>query len=1171
VAKILTIKTLAEPSLIGREHELKELDDFLQSAAKGNGLTVFLSGEAGAGKTRIVTTFLQDANRKGTTILGGGCLGNVNVPYFPFVQAFDTYFGVNQEEEITEGIQQPQMQPSMNIPINSPVASNIIQWLSGPQPHTINEPMNPQVWRDRTFVAIAKTLHSISQSGPIILFLEDVHWADSATLGLLHYLSKVISNERILILATYRSEELTVDKEGRPHPLIESLQLMKRENVIREIPLKRLDAQEVNEIAESMIQGKIDATIAARIAQESQGNPLFVVETLKMLKERGALIFQDNTWQLGTQQIGIPSKIKEIILSRLAPLKLSERRILDAASVIGDIFDIELLASVLKQDSLDILENLNTIAQSTGLVNSKQDTYAFDHSKSRETLYEEIPSPLKKGYHARIAEKLEASNNNGRKRNSEIAYHYSQAGNNEKALVYSMEAGKDALARFSNTEAVSYFKIVLNIVGDLPQYSNEKLAALEALGDAYCANSMFEEATKTYQNLASLATGATTQRAYNKAIKASLVRADNKALFRLIQEASQVPIVDEFEAGKLTYHKGFLLWGAGKLEEALEICSGAVKILEDEYRLWDVAQALNGVGILYILNNKLEEGIAAYLRSNELATELDDYLLQENNYQASGQLCIVNCGTVEEGKALLLRAINIAEKMADYNKLAETTTVLSWTDEALGNFQEAIQNTLKAEEYAKKTDSQRVLGMVYSGLTREYVMVGDLEKAEYYCNKLLSLPELILAIPGPQGYQSVAVFMTAKGKLKEAAEYFEKQNQVRRLRTPGTEVRFRRHYAMYLEKLGRIEEANRLREEANKIWKGLRERFDRADLQAYAMAPTKITVDNTFEARLYLTNPSRTHYQVVSIQDLVPSGLVAEKIAPQTTDCTQGIVLVEPTVEPFTAKAIRVTLRAPTVGTFTLTPRATYTDNMGQTKTCIAPSITITVASPQPSHEVAANRVRTGTPEVDQLLFGGLPQGSSIILSAAASEEREQIMMSYLQFGSQEGQASLIISCNSETIEGLAGKPNVYCIACNQQASSSVNNVCKLEGVENLTNIDIALTKYLRQISQTGKAQRACIQIISDVLLQHHAQVTRKWLTNVLSNLKSKGFTVLATLDPTMHPSDEAQAIVSIFDGEVQIAEKETAEGLQRIVRVRRLYGHKYKDQQLVLTHFGKR
>jgi predicted ATPase len=360
----------------------------------------------------------------------------------------------------------------------------------------------------------------------LILFLEDIHWADSASLGLLHYIAKVIRSERILILATFRSEELNVDEEGHPHPLVEALQLMRRENLFEEVRLQGLDNQNIGKVAESMVNGSIDPQLAKKLAEESQGNPLFVVESLRMLHERKSLFQDNNQWRLAVDELGIPSKIKEIILRRLGTLKLSQRRVLDAASVIGDKFNIELLGAVLKQDSLEVLETLNFVAQSTSLVCCEKDYFRFDHAKSRETLYEEIPLPLQKGYHSRIAEKLEASAKGEDLPLSEMAYHYAKAGNQEKALKFSMAAGKEALSRFSNNEAIAHFKYVLDTIGEAPEHSNERLLALEGLGDAYQANSLFKEAAKIFELLASLATGITKLRAFNKAMGATFVVGD---------------------------------------------------------------------------------------------------------------------------------------------------------------------------------------------------------------------------------------------------------------------------------------------------------------------------------------------------------------------------------------------------------------------------------------------------------------------------------------------------------------------------------------------------------------------------------------------------------------------------------------------------------------------
>ena len=153
--------------------------------------------------------------------------------------------------------------------------------------------------------------------------------------------------------------------------------------------------------------GVYSQSFSEKLAAESRGNPLFVVESLRMLNERKSLVQENKQWRLAVDELGIPSKIKDIILRRLSRLKYAQRRVLDAASVIGEEFNVELLSTVLGQDSLDVLETLSLIAQSTSIVLDAGDYYRFDHARSREVLYEELSTSLKKGYHNRIAEKLE--------------------------------------------------------------------------------------------------------------------------------------------------------------------------------------------------------------------------------------------------------------------------------------------------------------------------------------------------------------------------------------------------------------------------------------------------------------------------------------------------------------------------------------------------------------------------------------------------------------------------------------------------------------------------------------------------------------------------------------------------------------------------------------------
>ena len=129
------------------------------------------------------------------------------------------------------------------------------------------------------------------------------------------------------------------------------------------------------------------------------------------------------------------------------------------------------------------------------------------------------------------------------------------------------------------------------------------------------------------------------------------------------------------------------------------------------------------------------------------------------------------------------------------------------------------------------------------------------------------------------------------------------------------------------------------------------------------------------------------------------------------------------------------------------------------------------------------------------------------------------------------------------------------------------SNIFKLAGIENLTDIDIALTKVFRTLKHSpADPKRICIEIISDVLLQHHAVTTRRWLNALLSTLKSKGFTVLGVIDPRMHPPEEAQAILSLFEGEISIVEKETPQGTKQTLRVKRLSNQKFIDNELAIS-----
>jgi pentatricopeptide repeat protein len=1177
---LLKAGVLAEPVLVGRERELEELESFLNSTVEGKGKTVFISGEAGSGKTRLVTEFLNRARKQGVTTLTGWCLSNAAVPYFPFFEAFNAYFSGERVEESTIASRQPpESQAKAYKPKRvGPEEFEVTTWLMGPaQAEKLGKPqaISPQVWKDQTFAAVAKTLAAISTQKPIILFIDDVHWADSASLALIHYIARAMNSERVLLLATFRSEQLTADAEGRPHPLVETLRLMKREDLFAEIKIANLSQNDVSELAENMLAGELHRELAAKLAEESQGNPLFVVESLRMLHELGGLIQENDEWRLAHGEIGIPDKIRDIILQRLSSLTRNQRRVLDAASAMGERFDAGLVACVLSLGSPEVIETLDTIAQTTALVCCEGEMYRFDHARSRDAVYGEISPAQKRVYHAKVAEELEAKAEDGKLPCSDLAYHYAQAGNKEKAVGYALAAGKDELSRWSNSQAIKHFEYVLR---NIPEgHAEEKRTALEGLGDAYAANYMYGEAIKTFDELASSETGVVRLRALRKAMDAAFLKGDTDLLPEYAREAEEVAVDDCLEVARFITNRA-RGWGfTGRGDQKMDIADYdmALQIFEEQNSIADVADALWRSGLLCArFEDSQEKGLGRLLRSVALFRELGDVRKEIEATLNTGFAFSIFLGLLPESRREYANVLKIGEKLDVFAELAQASSrVWSFSDESGEKIAELVSQALKGLEYCKKTDVDWIQGSLYATLTNGYSKLGDLKHADEYFDRMMKLPPEILS-----HYSNVfavavskAVYFAAKTQWKESNQCFEEvlEYSDTTYAYPGQEIMGKANYAWALERQGRVEEARVQQARIQKLSEQVEERFGHANVQLSLMVPRNVQVGEEFEMRLDLVNVARKKGVLVRIEGTI---LPEFKVFDLPSFCSLqdgSLEMKEKQIGPFQVETIKLKLKATKAGSYGLNPGVTYVNDLGETKTFELNPITVTAEPAKPAYEVLPGRVTTGTVDLDRLLLGGIPERYAVVLAASSSDEREMLVNRFLTAGAEAGETTFYVTVEPGNLGTLAEKhqSSFYVFLCNPRADAMIQNlpnVTKLKGVENLTEIDIALTKAFRTLGSiaTG-SRRACITVVSDVLLQHHAVITRKWLSALLPDLKSKAFTTLAAFDPSMHPSEEAQAILGLFDGEIRIAEKEGAKGMMKTLKILKLHDQNYLKDEL--------
>jgi len=346
------------------------------------------------------------------------------------------------------------------------------------------------------------------------------------------------------------------------------------------------------------------------------------------------------------------------------------------------------------------------------------------------------------------------------------------------------------------------------------------------------------------------------------------------------------------------------------------------------------------------------------------------------------------------------------------------------------------------------------------------------------------------------------------------------------------------------------------------------ERFEHANIQARLVPPKRqIQVGEEVNLKIQITNVGKQTVLLDKVEEILPPGfeVVAKPSYSHLED--KHLEMKGKKLDPLKTEEIRLAMMSFDDGTFVVKPKIIYVDTNGHQMVSELEQGLIEV-----SKVILMDRVTTGHERLDNLLFGGIPKNYAIILTSPSCDERDLLISSFLKAGAKEGQITFHLTTKTAGIGNLKEKfqSNLYLFICNPQADEIMKNqanVFRLKGVENLTELNIALISALRKLSTTLKVpRRCCIQIISDVLLQHKALQTRRWLSGLLTELRSKGFIILAVMDPGMHSLQEVRAVLDLFDGEISIYGKKDNLHVHRFLRIRRMTDQEYLESELPLS-----
>ena len=489
------LDSLAGGVFVGRQREMGELKACLEDALSGRGRLVTLVGEPGIGKTRTAQELATYAGLRSAQVLWGRCYEEQGMPpYWPWVQAIRSYVRERDPEQLRSEM-------GAGAADIAEVVSDVKERLPDLKPPPQLD--SPEQARFRLFDSITTFLKSASQKQPLVLVLDDLHWADTPSLLLLQFVARELGGARLLLVGTYRDMELS-----RQHPLAETLGELTRERLFQRVLLRGLSQEDVGRFIEVAAGFTPPPGLTQAVYTQTEGNPLFVTEVVRLLVQEGALSADPSTssgraGETDSWAIRIPEGVREVIGRRLNRLSQRCNETLTIASVIGREFTLAQLKPLIEDMSEDRLLEVLEEALSARVIEELPQSvgrYQFSHALIKETLIEELTLTRRVRLHARIAETLEELYGaNVEAHAAELAHHFAAAEavlGAEKLVHYSQEAGKKALDAYAFEEAEAHFRRALASKGET-QLDLEAAELRFGLGSALAATAerhLYQEA-----------------------------------------------------------------------------------------------------------------------------------------------------------------------------------------------------------------------------------------------------------------------------------------------------------------------------------------------------------------------------------------------------------------------------------------------------------------------------------------------------------------------------------------------------------------------------------------------------------------------------------------------------------------------------------------------------
>ncbi|HEV8339947.1 MAG TPA: protein kinase [bacterium] len=490
------VQTLGRSPLVGRDAELTLLKGLIDRTITGQGGVVLLAGPLGVGKTRLIEEASTYARLRGVTVVSGSAYESAP-PYEPFARAL---------HDLARGVDSETL--SARLGEFAPELVGLMPELERQLPKQAARAIGaPEDRKSRLFAGVAHFLGASAAANPILLALDDMHFADAATVELLQHVARRSPSYRLLLIVAYRPDEVPASASGKAFTQI--VHALGREAFSSAVALRPLTSDQVTDLIEQLAKHpQRPVMFGRRIHEITEGNPYFIEEVIKGLFERGTLYIKDGSWTTDFDDVRdysfleVPGSVQGAVETRLRSLDEETRQALTHAAVIGRQWSFDALLAVTGADESALLDQVERAIRAQLIREVRgpvKDVYEFSQPMLRRVLYDAIPRRRRRMLHRQVGEALEQLYRRDPTPHLEaLSLHFVEAEEPEKVLKYAHLAAKKAAAIFAYGEATGYMRQAISAAEDLDRPA-ERLALMEELADLVFVTGRKEEIIPAYE------------------------------------------------------------------------------------------------------------------------------------------------------------------------------------------------------------------------------------------------------------------------------------------------------------------------------------------------------------------------------------------------------------------------------------------------------------------------------------------------------------------------------------------------------------------------------------------------------------------------------------------------------------------------------------------------